>query len=93
MAAGIQIWNASGQLIFDSNDKVLKEIGDFTVTSSASFDAAAWAAAANHVLASSRDDMSPTLSSPSFTYNGKTVSVSKANNNQNMNARIKVMLF
>lgn len=96
MPQGLQVFDASGNVIFDSNDKVLKEVGDFVVSSSASFDANAYLTAANALLAMenvSTDQQNQANSAPAYLYSGGQVAVTNSDTSRPMNARVKVMVF
>lgn len=91
--AGFQVWNAQGQLVFDSNDKILREAGSFVVTDSGSFNAGAWQAPTNNIIAAVTD--AGLAESPlTFTYTGNIqVNAARADTTRPVNATVRVQLF
>lgn len=91
--AGFQVWNAQGQLVFDSNDKILREAGSFVVTDSGSFNASAWQAPTNNIIAAVTD--AGLSESPlNFTYTGNIqVNAARADTTRPVNATVRVQLF
>lgn len=94
MPQGFQVWDEQGRLVFDSNEhKVLREVASFVITDSGSFDAAAWQAAQNKIIAAATDT-SINESPISFVYTGNIkVAAARADTTRPLNATVRVQLF
>jgi hypothetical protein len=91
--AGFLVQNAAGQIVFNSNDKILREAGSFVVTDSGSFNASAWQAPTNNIIAAVTD--AGLAESPlTFTYTGNIqVNAARADTSRPVNATVRVQLF
>lgn len=93
MGAGVQVWNELAQLVFDSTDKVLREVGSFVITDSGGFNAAAWQASQNNIIAAA-EDVGLNESPVRFTYTGNIqVNAARADTTRPVNATVRVQLF
>ncbi len=91
--AGLQVWNAAGQIVFDSNDRVLREVASFVVTDTGSFNAATWQQPANKIVASTNDAGLANVA-VGFAYTGNIqVNAARADTSRAANSTVRVHLF
>lgn len=93
MPAGFQVFDAAGQIVFDTGDFILREVTEISVAGAGSYDASGDALAANVLIGAVDQQDSETLTAPAFTTSGKTLQWTKADSGQSMNSTIRVMLF